>query len=288
MDIKSFGPDLLYPVSLAIMMFSMGLTLKVRDFISIFVQAKAVCLGLTGQLLFLPVIAFCIVAVMPLPPEAAIGLIILSACPGGVTSNGIVYAVRADVALSITLTASASLITVFTLPLIVSYGLIYIFGTASELHLPLIDTMKELFRVTVLPVSIGMALHHFLPGVKARMEKSCRWTTIILLIITITHGTVLNINLLAEQIWLIVVASLMLVCITMGLGYGLSRICSLSKKQGVTISVEIGVQNVAMSFLIAATLLQRPEFTTLPAIYGVCMFTITALFLWMMRRRTTL
>ncbi len=288
MDIKSFGPDILYPVALAIMMFSMGLTLKVRDFISIFTEPKAACLGLTGQLLFLPVIAFFIAALLPLPPEAAIGLIILSACPGGVTSNGIVYAVRADVALSITLTASASLITVFTLPLIVSYGLIYVFGQSTELNLPLLNTMAELFRVTVLPVSIGMALHHFLPGVKTRIEYGCRWTTIVLLVAMITHGTVLNINLLADQLGLIIVSSLLLVCITMGLGYLLSRISSLSKKQGITISVEIGVQNVAMSFLIAGTLLHRPEFTTLPAIYGLCMFTVTALFLWMMRRRTSL
>ncbi len=288
MDIKSFGPDILYPVALAIMMFSMGLTLKARDFIRIFTEPKAAGLGLTGQLLFLPVIAFLIAAVLPLPPEAAIGLIILSACPGGVTSNGIVYAVRADVALSITLTATASLITVFTLPLIVSYGLIYVFGQSTELVLPLLNTMKELFRVTVLPVSIGMALHHLLPGVKARIEFGCRWITIVLLVAMITHGTVLNINLLADQLGLIIVASLLLVCITMGLGYFLSRISSLSKKQGITISVEIGVQNVAMSFLIAGTLLHRPEFTTLPAIYGLCMFTVTALFLWIMRRRTSL
>jgi len=288
MDIKSFGPAILYPVALAIMMFSMGLTLKARDFVNIFVQPRAVGLGLAGQLLFLPAIAFLIVAVLPLPPEAAIGLIILSACPGGVTSNGIVYAVRADVALSITLTACSSLITVFTLPLIVSYGLVYVFGMSSELQLPLLGTMKELFRVTVLPVSVGMALHHFLPKVKARIETVCRWTTIVLLIAMITHGTVLNLNILAEQLGLIIVASLLLVCVTMGLGYCMSRISALNKKQGITISVEIGVQNVAMSFLIAGTLLHRPEFTTLPAIYGLCMFTITALFLWMMRKRTTL
>lgn len=288
MDIKSFGPDLLYPVALSIMMFSMGLTLKVKDFISIFTEPKAVGLGLVGQLLFLPAVAFLIVAAAPLPPEAAIGLIILSACPGGVTSNGIVYAVRADVALSITLTASASLITVFTLPLIVSYGLVYVFGMSTDLHLPLLETMKNLFQVTVLPVSIGMALYHYLPKVKARIESGCRWVTIVLLIVMITHGTVLNINLLAKQLGLIVVASLLLVCVTMGLGYLLSRFFSLNKNQGVTISVEIGVQNVAMSFLVAGTYLQRPHFTTLPAIYGLCMFTITALFLWIMRKRATL
>jgi len=288
MDIKTLGQTFLYPVALAIMMFSMGLTLKAKDFAGIFAAPKAVILGLVGQLLFLPTIAFLLVTTIPLPPEAAIGLLILSACPGGVTSNGIVYAVRADVALSITLTASASLITVFSLPLIVSYGLVYVFGTSTDLHLPLLETMQKLFQVTVLPVSIGMALHHYLPKVKARIESGCRWTTIILLVVMITHGTILNINLLADQLGLIVVASMLLVCITMGIGYGLSRFCSLNKKQGVTISVEIGVQNVAMSFLIAGTYLNRPDFTTLPAIYGLCMFTVTAFFLYIIRRRATL
>jgi BASS family bile acid:Na+ symporter len=288
MDFKSIGPSLLYPVSLAFMMFSMGLTLKVRDFVRIFTAPKAVSLGLAGQLIFLPAVAFLLVLALPLPPEAAIGLIILSACPGGVTSNGIVYAVGADVALSITLTATASLITVFTLPVLVSYGLVHVFGVTTDLHLPLLGTMKNLFQITVLPVAFGMMIYHSLPKVKAGIESVCRWTTIVLLLVTITHGTVLNINLMSEQLALTAAASLLLVCITMGLGYLLSRSLSLSKKQGITISVEIGVQNVAMSFLIAGTYLHHQEFTTLPAIYGVCMFTVTAMFLLGMRRRATL
>ena len=288
MDFVSFGPAILYPVALTTMMFSMGLTLKTSDFVRVMVKPKAVTLGLLGQLLSLPIIAFLIVATIPLPPEAAIGLIILSACPGGVVSNGIVYAVRADVALSITLTAVASMITVFTLPLIVSYGLVYVFGTSAELKLPLLDTMRQLFQVTVLPVSIGMAVHHYLPGFKKMIEGFCRWATIILLVTMITHGTVLNIDLLADQLWLMVLASMLLVCITMGLGYGCARYLSLDKSQGITISVELGAQNVAMSFFVAGTFLNRPDFTTLPAIYGVCMFTMTAVFLLIMRKRKTL
>jgi BASS family bile acid:Na+ symporter len=288
MDLVSFGPAILYPVALTTMMFSMGLTLKTEDFVRIMVKPKAVTLGLLGQLLFLPIIAFLMVITLPLPPEAAIGLIILSACPGGVVSNGIVYAVRADVALSITLTAVASVITVFTLPLIVSYGLVYVFGVSAELKLPLLDTMRQLFQVTVLPVSIGMAVHHYLPGFKKRIERFCRWATIILLVSMVTHGTVTNINLLADQIWLMVVASILLVCITMGLGYSCARYFSLNKNQGITISVELGVQNVAMSFFVAGTFLKRPDFTILPAIYGVCMFTVTAIFLRVMHKRKTL
>ncbi|MEJ2111092.1 MAG: bile acid:sodium symporter family protein [Acidobacteriota bacterium] len=288
MSIDNISASDIYAVALATMMFSMGLTLKVKDFIGIFVEPKAVGLGLAGQLLFLPLIAFGLVAVLPLPPEAAIGLIILSACPGGVTSNGIVYAVRADVALSITLTATASLITVFTLPLIVSYGLVHVFGESTDLQLPLLNTMRSLFMITVLPVSVGMTINRFLPKLKKAIEKIFRWITIVFLIGIITHGTFSNINALADQILLIVIASILLVCITMGLGYGSSRLFSFSKKQGITISVEIGVQNVAMSFLIAGTYLGRPDFTTLPAIYGVCMFVITAMFLIMMRKRASL
>ena len=267
------------------MMFSMGLTLKTKDFIHVLAAPKAACLGLGGQLLLLPIVAFLLVNILPLPPEAAIGLIILSACPGGVTSNGIVYAVRADVALSITLTATASLITVFTLPLIVSFGLVYIFGASTELHLPLVKTMQSLFTITAMPVALGMLVNRYWPRFRDKIETPCRWITIVLLIAIITHGTVSNINTLASRLGLIIVASTVLVCLTMGVGYGLSRLCSLDKKQGITISVEIGVQNVAMSFLIAGTYLKRQDFTTLPAVYGVCMFTVTAIFLWFMRKR---
>jgi len=286
MSLENIRPTDFYSFALAIMMFSMGLTLKTKDFGSVFAAPKAVFLGLGGQLFLLPLVAFLLVTVLPLPPEAAIGLIILAACPGGVTSNGIVYAVRADVALSITLTATASLITVFSLPLIVSYGLVYVFGTATDLQLPLLQTMRSLFMITVLPVSVGMLVYRYLPRLRDAIESSCRWITIVLLVAIITHGTVSNINTLASRLWLIVLASILLVCVTMGIGYGLSRLCSLNKKQRITISVEIGVQNVAMSFLIAGTYLNRQDFTTLPAVYGVCMFLITALFLWMMRKRT--
>jgi len=285
MNLENIRPTDFYSFALAIMMFSMGLTLRTKDFVRVFTAPRAVCLGLGGQLVMLPVIAFVLVNVLPLPPEAAIGLIILSACPGGVTSNGIVYAVRADVALSITLTATASMITVFSLPLIVSYGLVYIFGTSTDLQLPLLKTMQSLFTITVLPVSAGMLVYRYLPRLRDAIEKCCRWVTIVLLVAIITHGTVSNINTLADRLWLIIAASVLLVSVTMGVGYGLSRICSLGKEQAITISVEIGVQNVAMSFLIAGTYLNRQEFTTLPAVYGVCMFTVTALFLWMMRRR---
>ncbi len=286
MNFENIRPTDFYSFALAVMMFSMGLTLKTKDFLQVVAAPRAVCLGLGGQLVLLPIVAFILVNILPLPPEAAIGLIILSACPGGVTSNGIVYAVRADVALSITLTATASLITVFSLPLIVSFGLVYVFGTSTELHLPLLKTMRSLFTITVLPVSLGMLIYRYLPRLRDRIEKSCRWITIVLLVAIITHGTVSNINTLASRLWLIVVASILLVCLTMGAGYSLSRLFSLSKKQGITISVEIGVQNVAMSFLIAGTYLNRQDFTTLPAIYGVCMFLITAVFLWSMRKRT--
>lgn len=285
MSFENIRPTDFYSFALAVMMFSMGLTLKTKDFIHVLTAPKAVCLGLGGQLLMLPIVAFLLVNILPLPPEAAIGLIILSACPGGVTSNGIVYAVRADVALSITLTATASLITVFTLPLIVSFGLVYVFGTSTELHLPLLKTMQSLFTITALPVSLGMLIYRYLPRLRDKIETPCRWVTIVLLIAIITHGTVSNINTLASRLWLIVVASMLLVCVTMGIGYSLSRLFSLSKKQGITISVEIGVQNVAMSFLIAGTYLNRQDFTTLPAVYGVCMFTVTAVFLWFMRKR---
>ena len=128
MDITTIITQIFLPISLAIIMFGMGLTLVVGDFARLFTYPKAVIVGLCNQLIFLPLIGFSIIVLFDLSSSMAIGIMILALCPGGPTSNLITQVSRGNIGLSVTLTALASLITVFTIPIILSKAITYFTG----------------------------------------------------------------------------------------------------------------------------------------------------------------
>ena len=128
MDATTIITQIFLPISLAIIMFGMGLTLVVNDFKRLFAYPKEVIIGLSNQLVFLPLIGFLIILLFDLNSSMAIGIMILSLCPGGPTSNLITQVARGNIGLSVTLTALASLITVFTIPIILSEAIAYFTG----------------------------------------------------------------------------------------------------------------------------------------------------------------
>ena len=147
------------PTSLAIIMFGMGLSLVVDDFSRLFTYPKSVLIGLCNQLVFLPLIGFSIILLFNLNSAMAIGIMILSVCPGGPTSNLITQVAKGNIGLSVTLTALASLITVFTIPIILSKAIAYFTGSTDVIiELPVIQTMLQILVITVIPVSIGMVI----------------------------------------------------------------------------------------------------------------------------------
>ncbi len=159
----SFLTAVFLPLALFIIMLGMGLGLTGDDFRRVLIEPKAVLIGLTAQLIMLPLVGFLLVGLFPLSPELAVGVIVLSACPGGPTSNLVTYLVQGNVALSITLTAISSLITVFTIPLVVNFAMQSFMGGAVALQLPFLSTVVQIAVITLIPVALGMALHRFLP-----------------------------------------------------------------------------------------------------------------------------
>ncbi|MDX1398671.1 MAG: bile acid:sodium symporter, partial [Oceanospirillum sp.] len=159
------------PAALFIIMLGMGMTLKPADFGRVFTLPKAVLVGLTGQMLFVPLLAFGVVTLFQLPPELAVGLMVLSFAPGGATSNMMTFLSRGDVALSITLTAFASVMTPFTMPLLTQLSLDHWMGASQPIELPIAQTMLRLFVITVVPVSIGMWLHAKKPELSQKLAK---------------------------------------------------------------------------------------------------------------------
>ena len=172
------------PISLAIIMFGMGLSLVKDDFVRLFTHPKAVLVGLCNQLLFLPLFGFAIVLLFDLNPSMAIGVMILSVCPGGPTSNLITQVSRGNIGLSVTLTALASLITVFTIPILLSKAIAYFTGdTDVVIQLPILETMLQILVITVIPISIGMMIRKRREAFALFMEKPMRTASTVLFVI---------------------------------------------------------------------------------------------------------
>ena len=172
-------------LSLAIIMLGMGLSLVVEDFKRIFFQPKAIVIGLINQLILLPIIAFGLTSVFSLKPEIAVGLMILSACPGGPTSNLISHLAKADIALSVTLTAFSSFITILTIPFIVNFSLEQFLDQSNMIQLDIGKTFAQILMIVIIPISIGMLIRKYKEKFALKMGKSVRIASGILLLLII-------------------------------------------------------------------------------------------------------
>lgn len=267
--------EVILPLSLFIIMLGMGMTLVIDDFKRVLVYPKAVSIGLIGQLLLLPIVAYCIVMLFPMSPELAVGIMILAAIPGGTTSNMITHIAKGDTALSITLTAIASVITIITIPLIISFALTNFMGADSEFVLPIKKTMLTLFVITLLPVSIGMIIKAKAPSFADAQENRMNAIAtgfFVLLVILICIKERHNI---IDAIILIGFACLSLNVVMMSFGYAAAKLFKLDKRQTKTIIIELGVQNTTLAFVIVATILNNPTFALPAAIYSLFMYLTT-------------
>lgn len=273
------------PISLFIIMLGMGLSLVVADFKRIALYPRATLIGLTNQLIFLPIIAFCIVSFLNLPPMVAVGFMLLAACPGGTTSNLITHVSRGDTALSITLTAISSFISVLTIPLIVSSALVYFVGDGQTIELPVFQTIAQILVITVIPVSIGMLIRHFFPDFAERMDKPTRIFSSVIFVLILLIIIATNTDILEEYLFELGTVSLLLNVVTMGLGFLTAKLFKLNLPQSISISIESGIQNSTLAIVIANSILQQNELSLPAAIYGLMMFLPGGLMMWYFGRR---
>ncbi len=287
---SSFLTAVFLPLALFIIMLGMGLGLTLDDFKRILVEPKAVILGLIAQLIMLPLVGFLLASLFPLSPELAVGVMILAACPGGPTSNLITYLAKGNVALSITLTAISSLITVFTIPLVVNVATTTFVGDAATLQLPFLSTVLQIAAITLIPVSLGMVLHSKVPKFATSVEKWVKWLSLFFLGLIIVgllvkeRANVANFFLQAGAV------TLALIILTMATGYGLATIAKLDPRSATAITVEVGIQNGTLAIAIASapTFLNNPTMAIPAAIYALLMFAISGIFAWWSQRRLQL
>jgi bile acid:Na+ symporter, BASS family len=269
--------ELFLPFSLAVIMFGMGLSLRIEDFKRILIYPKAVGIGLLNQLVFLPIIAFGIANLFELPSELAVGLMILAVCPGGATSNLITHLAKGDSALSITLTAFSSVITVFTIPFLVNYSIGHFIPGGEAQQLEVVGTVVSVLVITIIPVALGMLVFAKMPKLASKLDLPFRRISAIFFVIIVVAAVLKEKENLVRYFVEAGPAALSLNLATLALSFGTARLFKLPFRQGLTIAIESGIQNGTLGITIAATLLMNSVMTIPSAIYSLIMFGTAAL-----------
>jgi len=269
---SNFFTTVLLPLALASVMLGMGLSLVPADFRRIARYPKAVAVGVLCQIALLPLIGALIAVAFPLDPALAVGLIVIAVCPGGPSSNLVTYLAKGDVALSVTLTAVSSAITVFTIPILTNLALQYFLGKSAAIALPIGATMFQIFLITLLPTAMGMTIRRRFPEGARRLEKqmsrlAAGLLALIIALLLIREGEKLP-GFLAQA----GVAVLALNLLAMLGGFWIAKLCRLPLAQQICVAIEVGIQNGTLAIAITAGLLNNPDMAVPAAVYSLWMY----------------
>lgn len=262
---------LLLPLSLAFIMFSMGLALVLEDFKRVLSHPRAMGFGLLSQMLVLPAIAFALGSLFALQPEIAVGLIILAASPGGITSNLLTHIAGGDSALSVSLTAVTSLAGVVTVPILVNLGLMWYAGATETVSLPLATMITGVFVVATLPLILGMTLRRFYGEWADWIEPRSRKLAVFLFIMIVAATFMGQWGNISDHFGEAGPAIIALNVVTMGFAFLGARLLHLGQRQGIAIGLECGLQNAAMGIFVANTLLASSTMVIPSIIYALVM-----------------
>ncbi|MEH0973726.1 bile acid:sodium symporter family protein [Micromonospora sp. CPCC 205546] len=269
----------LFPVALGIVMLGLGLTLTVADFQRVVAYPRAVIVSLVCQMLILPAICLGLVLAADLRPELAVGMMLLAASPGGSTASLYSHLFKGNVALNVTLTAINSVLALFTLPLIVNLSVAAFMGSGSSLGLQF-DKVLQVFALVLVPITIGMLVRSRRPAFAARMQKSVKILSVVVLVVVII-GAVLGVkDELAATIGAVGLVALLFNLLSLAIGYAAPRLLRVGHRDSVASSFEIGVHNATLAITIALSpaLLDNTDIAMPPAIYGILMFFTAAAF----------
>jgi BASS family bile acid:Na+ symporter len=276
---------LILPISLFLIMFGLGLSLKTSDFKAIFTNPKAIYIGLTGQLLILPIVAFVIALLFQLPPELAVGLIIIALAPGGATSNMFTYLAKGDVSLSVSLTAIVSIVTPFTIPILAVLSMNYFMQDSTEFSIPVVKTIMQLLVITIIPIVIGMFVLAKWAKIATKLENILKYFSILFLLLIIVLIVLKNKDNMIEFFLQVGAATLVLNFSVLLIGYFMAKKAKLSQPQSVSIGYEVGIQNGTLALVVAGTLIGNNEMMIPAVTYSLIMFLTGAGFGWLVKER---
>ena len=280
--------NVVLPLSLAIIMLGLGIGLTVGDFARVLKAPRAFAIGAIAQVILLPLTAYAVVMLFALPPAIAVGFMLLGYCPGGVTSNILAKLARGDVALSVSLTAVISLLSLFTVPALAAWSVVHFMGDTAP-KVSITSLTIAVFLITTLPVLIGVAIRHFATGFAQRVEPVLSALATILFIVIVAAALLGNWDILMASLPTLGPALITLNLALLLIGLGLGRLAALSRRQAKTVSIETGIQNATLGITLAALISGQTEGFSemaLPSgVYGITMYLVAAPFVAWFRSR---
>lgn len=272
------------PVALAVIMFTLGLGLTLDDFKRVIVIPKGVSIGLFNLLLISPFLAFLLAELFSLNPAMAVGLVLLGATPGGTLANMFTHLAKGETALSITMTAVSSVVAVITIPLFLDLATER-FGNVGNLdEINMFSVALRTFLITVLPLSIGLYVHHRL-GVGAEvLRRKLSPVALVLFVLVVLAAIVAENELIRENFASVALAALALNLLAMTISFTISRVSRLSQRQATAIALELGVHNATVAIAVAG-MLDIDALMAPAAVYSLFMFITAGLFAKFMHSR---
>ena len=271
------------PLALAFIMLTLGLGLTGQDFIRVINQPKDFLIGLLSQIILLPIIAFIIIKIWPISPELAIGVMIIASAPGGVTSNILTSLARGDVALSISLTAVISLLSVITVPFVVLTSVDLLGLNNITENISLLSMAIQMFLIVAAPTFLGMIIRKYANNFTLKFEPTAKKISVALFIIVLI-GAILSekenlINYFAQA----GLITLLLNILMMILAYNLAKVFGSGSQQKKAISIECGLQNGTLAIFVGTVLFGGGIYIIPAATYSLIMFLTSILFVFFLR-----
>ena len=270
---------------LTLLMFDLGLALRFEDFGRVFRHPWPIAVALVGQLVFLPAIALGLAWLFKLPPVFFIGLVLIACCPGGSSSNVFSKLANGDVALSVTLTALSSIITLFTIPFVMSWATRLV-GESVGITLPVGNLIKQNLVLMLLPVLLGIGLHYAWPKAAEKVDKVLTKLAFPLLLVLITVFYIQHRHTILDNIGILGLCVTALILVAIGLSSLLSRLVRNDARQRRTVVIEVGMQNAAQAIYIASSpLVFANDTIAIPAIlYSLAMNIVLLSYVGLVRK----
>lgn len=273
---------------LTLLMFELGLTLRPADFSLFLHRPRPVIAGMIGQLVLLPVIAWLLASALSLPPIFAIGLMLIACCPGGSSSNIFSMLAKGDVALSVSLTAISSLLTLFTIPVVMGWATAH-FGTMADadIHLPIGNLIMQNIVLMLLPIVVGIVVRSKAPRAAAAIDRVLSRLAFPALMLLAGIFFLQHRQTIVSEFPSLGSAVTLLLLICMAAGWGIALLFRLTRKEQRTLLIEIGMQNAAQAIAIASSpLVFNNEEMAIPAIvYALMMNVVLLIYVAIVKRR---
>ena len=276
--------DVILPLALAFIMFVLGLGLTGADFLRVIKQPRDFFVGAFSQIIILPIIAFILVKIWPVAPELAIGVMIIAAAPGGVTSNLLTSFAKGDVALSISLTAIISLLCIFTIPFIVLTSVALLDDSNINQNISLFSMSRDMFLIVTVPVILGMLLRRFVSEVALKFEPKAKKVSAVLFVLVLLGAIAAereNVISYFAQAGLI---TLTLNVVMMIIAYYIAQLLATGSAQKKCITIECGLQNGTLAIFVSTTIFGGGMYVIPAATYSLIMFATSLIFVYLIRK----